>query len=51
MWEDYPTQMQDALARHDEILKGAVESHEGYVFKMIGDACSTGAYSSHSSLF
>ncbi len=39
MWEDYPTQMQDALARHDEILQAAVESHGGYVFKMIGDAC------------
>jgi len=31
--------MQKALARHDEILKGVVEAHNGYVFKMVGDAC------------
>src|SRR5215207_6453922 len=31
--------MQRALARHDEILKGVVEGHGGYVFKMVGDAC------------
>src|ERR671916_324280 len=31
--------MQRALGRHDEILKGVVESHGGYVFKMVGDAC------------
>ena len=39
MWERYPQQMQNALARHDEILRGAVEARGGYVFKMIGDAC------------
>src|ERR687890_1898215 len=30
--------MQRALARHDEILKEAVEGHDGYVFKTVGDA-------------
>jgi class 3 adenylate cyclase len=39
MWEDYPDQMQNALARHDEILRSTVEAYQGYVFKMIGDAC------------
>ncbi len=39
MWEEYSSHMQNAIARHDEILRGAVESHGGYVFKMIGDAC------------
>ena len=38
MWEDHPEQMQNSLARHDEILRGAVEARGGYVFKMIGDA-------------
>jgi len=39
MWERDAKRMQDALARHDEILKGVVEGHGGFVFKMVGDAC------------
>jgi class 3 adenylate cyclase len=27
-----------ALARHDEILREAIETREGYVFKTVGDA-------------
>ena len=38
MWEKAPAQMQHALARHDQILRSAVEAHEGYVFKTVGDA-------------
>ncbi len=38
MWENYPTQMEAALARHDEILRTAVEARGGYVFKTVGDA-------------
>jgi class 3 adenylate cyclase len=30
--------MQAALARHDEILRGAIEEEGGYVFKTVGDA-------------
>ncbi len=30
--------MRVALARHDEILKDAIEEQEGYVFKTMGDA-------------
>src|SRR5215213_7359269 len=30
--------MQAALARHDELLRGAIEEHGGYVFKTVGDA-------------
>jgi class 3 adenylate cyclase len=26
MWEDYPAQMHEALARHDEILRSSVEA-------------------------
>ena len=37
-WEQYPDAMKSALKRHDEILKVAVESNSGYVFKTIGDA-------------
>jgi class 3 adenylate cyclase len=30
--------MQLALARHDEILRSAIEERGGYVFKTVGDA-------------
>ena len=39
MWERDARRMQRALARHDEILRGVIEAHGGFVFKMIGDAC------------
>jgi DNA-binding NarL/FixJ family response regulator/tRNA A-37 threonylcarbamoyl transferase component Bud32 len=38
MWEKHPTQMQAALARHDEILSTNIEANAGYVFKTVGDA-------------
>jgi len=38
MWERHPEAMQPALARHDEILRGATEQHGGYAFKTVGDA-------------
>jgi class 3 adenylate cyclase len=38
MWERSPQAMQAALARHDEILRRAVEERDGYVFKTVGDA-------------
>ena len=37
-WEQHPDAMKLALKRHDEILKNAIESHSGYVFKTVGDA-------------
>ena len=30
--------MRQALARHDALLREAIESHNGYVFKTVGDA-------------
>src|SRR5215210_4825917 len=38
MWERSPQAMQKALARHDELLRRAIEQHGGYVFKTVGDA-------------
>jgi predicted ATPase/class 3 adenylate cyclase/Tfp pilus assembly protein PilF len=38
MWERNPKAMQVALARHDELLRRAIEEHGGYVFKTVGDA-------------
>jgi predicted ATPase/class 3 adenylate cyclase len=37
LWEEHPEPMQEALARHDEILRTAVEEHEGHVVKTTGD--------------
>ena len=38
LWERNPQAMQEAIARHDELLKGAIEARAGYVFKTVGDA-------------
>jgi predicted ATPase/class 3 adenylate cyclase len=38
MWERSPKAMQAALARHDGLLRLAIEEHGGYVFKTVGDA-------------
>jgi predicted ATPase/class 3 adenylate cyclase/Tfp pilus assembly protein PilF len=38
LWERHPEAMQTALARHDELLRRAIQQHGGYVFKMVGDA-------------
>jgi predicted ATPase/class 3 adenylate cyclase len=37
LWEQHPDAMGVALARHDEILRDAVESHRGQVVKTTGD--------------
>ena len=37
-WEQHPEAMRDALARHDALLRDAVEAHRGYIFKTVGDA-------------
>lgn len=42
LWEEQPEAMGVALARHDELLRQAPESSNGYVFKTIGDALREG---------
>ena len=37
LWEAFPEAMPTALARHDAILEEAASSHNGYVFKKVGD--------------
>jgi len=37
LWEEHPELMKSALARHDEILRDAVEAHDGQVVKTTGD--------------
>ena len=36
-WEEHPREMRDALARHNTIVRGAVESHGGVVLSTMGD--------------
>jgi predicted ATPase/class 3 adenylate cyclase/tetratricopeptide (TPR) repeat protein len=37
-WEEQPDAMRQSLARHDAILRAAIESYGGQVFKTVGDA-------------
>jgi predicted ATPase/class 3 adenylate cyclase len=37
LWEELPEAMSEALARHDEILRGSVETHDGVVISTMGD--------------
>ena len=37
LWEDHPDGMHEALARHDALLREAVESHAGHIVKSTGD--------------
>ena len=37
LWEAHPHAMGAALAQHDALLREAIESHEGAVFKSVGD--------------
>src|SRR5215208_7444138 len=38
LWERNPKAMSEALSRHDEILRAAIEAHNGRVFKTVGDS-------------
>ncbi len=38
LWEEHPEAMSLALARHDALMRQAIEQHGGHVFKTIGDA-------------
>ncbi len=37
LWEQEPARMRPALARHDAIVRAAIEGHRGIVVKMTGD--------------
>jgi len=38
LWEQHTKAMRVALARHNTILRAAVEAHQGAIFKTVGDA-------------
>ena len=37
MWEEHPSSMSEALARHDELIPKTISDHSGHVFKGAGD--------------
>jgi hypothetical protein len=37
LWDDHPTQMAEAVARHDAIVRGSMVAHHGFVFATGGD--------------
>ncbi len=37
LWDDFPDAMQECLARHDEILRTAIDTHDGVIVKTTGD--------------
>ncbi|HEY2301678.1 MAG TPA: BTAD domain-containing putative transcriptional regulator [Acidimicrobiales bacterium] len=41
LWETAPAAMREALARHDELMKMAVESHDGVLLRERGEGDST----------
>ena len=36
--QDYPDTLQSALEKHNNIMRNAIESNNGYVFEIVGDA-------------
>jgi predicted ATPase/class 3 adenylate cyclase len=38
--QEHPQEMPGLLARHHAILKGAIETHHGFVFRIVGDSFS-----------
>src|SRR5712692_1419929 len=38
LWEEHPDAMRQALARHDSLLKGAIDRRGGHIFRTLGDA-------------
>lgn len=38
MWEEHPAEMGSTLARHDSLMRAAIESNGGHVFKTVGDS-------------
>jgi predicted ATPase/class 3 adenylate cyclase len=50
LWEDFPDAMQDALARHDALLRDAILAGNGRIVKMRGDGVHAVFGSAHDAL-
>ena len=38
LWDRHPDEMRVALARHDALVRDAIEERDGHIFKTVGDA-------------
>jgi predicted ATPase/class 3 adenylate cyclase len=50
LWQEHPDAMPGAMARHDEIVRSAIESHGGRVVKTTGDGFHAAFATSHEAL-
>ena len=48
--QEHPEKMPALLARHNEILSQAIETHNGYVFQIVGDSFSASFHSASDAL-
>ncbi len=48
--QQYPDAMSALLARHNEILNQAIESHNGFVFRVVGDSFSASFHDANDAL-
>lgn len=49
--QQYPDAMPNLLARHNEILNQAINTHNGYVFQIVGDSFSAAFHSASDALY
>ena len=50
LWQEHPDAMQGALARHDVVVREAIEGHGGYVVKTTGDGFHAAFSAAHDAL-
>jgi predicted ATPase/class 3 adenylate cyclase len=50
LWQEKPEAMSSANARHDAILREAIESNNGYIFQIVGDSFSAAFHNAHDGL-
>jgi len=50
LWEEHRAEMHGALARHDEILRDAIETHGGVIVKTTGDGAHAAFASAHDAI-
>ena len=50
LWEHRPQEMPRVYTRHDAILRGAIESRGGVVYKVIGDAFQVAFHTAHDAM-
>ncbi len=48
--QEYPDAMPSLLARHNEILKQAIDAHNGFVFQVVGDSFSASFHNARDAL-